>query len=88
MPAQTAGAPTVTLAEEPLRMEVELLERHVGARRVVLVGEGHCPHCGWGWMRAEVPGRGFCPVPTCAKPVFAVLRPGARPADAPREVQY
>lgn len=81
-----ASAPTVLDLDEPRRMEVILLERHVGSRRTVLVGEGRCPWCGWGPMRAEVPASGFCPA--CSAPIFAVLRAGTRPDSAPVEVTY
>lgn len=61
----------------PRLMHVEVIEVHRAERgsMVVRIGEGLCPWCGWGRMRAELGGRGFCPV--CAGPLLAVLKPGA-----------
>ena len=71
----------VAAEEFPRRMEIEIVEIHRAERGsfVVRIGTGTCPWCGWGAMRAELGGRGFCPVPTCAGPILAVLRPGAQP---------
>lgn len=85
-PLAALGVDQPEVVDEPARMEVVLLERHVSDYRTVLVGEGRCPHCRWGPMLAEVPQRGYCPV--CSGPIFAVLRARTRPSDAPREVLY
>lgn len=62
------------MAEFPRRMDIILVDRYESGRSkfVVLVGEGRCPWCGWGAMRAEAGQRGFCP--SCAGPVLAALR--------------
>jgi hypothetical protein len=59
--------------EFPARMEIRIVEEHRSERgsMVVRIGEGICPWCGWGAMRAEAGGRGYCP--SCGGWVLAVL---------------
>ena len=61
--------------EFPRRMQLGDLERREEewTSKTVLVGRGVCPWCGWGPMATEAGARGYCPVPSCAGPILAVL---------------
>ena len=65
------------VAPERLLMPLgDVVEHATEAGRVVArVGVGTCPHCGYEGL-AEAGGRLYCPVPTCAGPVLAVLPAG------------
>jgi hypothetical protein len=67
---------TVMEQQVPRLLRIAPVERHASdrSRLVVVIGEGACPWCGWGGVRAEAGSRGFCP--SCAGPILAVLRTG------------
>lgn len=67
---------TVTTPERRLMPLRNVVEHASAAGRVIArVGTGTCPHCGYEG-EAEAAGRLFCPNPTCAAPVLAVLPSG------------
>lgn len=67
-------AATVATPERRLMPLRNVVEHASAAGRVIArVGTGTCPHCGRE-SQAEAGARLFCPNPTCAAPVLAVLR--------------